>query len=53
MDLDKSCIYASDWPLSCNGPVTFAPDPYNMDVDNDDTPVWMCEHHRDMRADDI
>lgn len=38
---------------ACAGPVTFAADPYQADIYNDDTPVWMCERHRDERYSDI
>lgn len=33
--------------------VTFAPDPYDEDINGDDTPVHLCEHCREERAADI
>lgn len=36
------CIFADD---ACAGAVVYAPDPYEQDVNGDDTPVWMCEFH--------
>ena len=50
------CIEAppSDSVVSaCEGPVTFGPDPYEQDVNGDDTPVWLCQRHADDRAMEI
>lgn len=33
--------------------VTFAPDPYDEDINGDDTPVHLCENCREERAADI
>lgn len=44
-------------PQPCEGcgdvNATFGPDPYQEDVEGDDTPHWLCESCRDQRADDI
>lgn len=40
-------------PCVCCGTketVTFEPDPYLSDLRNDQTPVWMCEHCRELAA---
>jgi hypothetical protein len=38
----------------CGAPdAEFAPDPYQADVNDDHTPVWLCETCRSNRADDI
>ena len=34
-------------------PVTKGPDPYNNDINDDDTPVWECSSCRQDRAGDI
>ena len=34
-------------------PVTKDPDPYNSEINNDDTEVWECEECRDDSAMDI
>lgn len=33
--------------------LTFGPDPYNSDVNDDDTDVWECDRCRQDSADDI
>jgi len=43
---------ASSW-YDCEGEVTFEPDPFAEEINGDDTPVWMCEHHRHESAMDI
>jgi hypothetical protein len=30
----------------CKGPVTYGPDPYRSEINNDNTPVWECEECR-------
>lgn len=32
---------------------TFGPDPYQSDVNNDPTPVWLCDQCRESKAGDI
>ena len=29
-----------------DNPVTYGPDPYNKEVHNDNTPVWLCKSCR-------
>ena len=33
--------------------VTFGPDPYQSEINDDDTPVWMCDTCREESAMDI
>ena len=33
--------------------VTFGPDPYALEINDDDTPVWECANCRDESAGDI
>lgn len=52
-ELGSICVLAHmDYP-SCGGPVEFAPDPYQSEINDDDTPVWMCENHRYESSQDI
>jgi hypothetical protein len=55
-------VYEEPDELECSEPcchcgttknVSFGPDPYNSDVNNDDTPVWECENCRYESAQDI
>ena len=57
--LSVSAIEALTTPVACSrcgshdDDVTRAPCPYAHDVEGDDTPVLLCEHCRQIRADDI
>lgn len=31
----------------------YGPDPYNHDIHNDPTPVWLCSDCRQSKADDV
>lgn len=31
----------------CTAPLSYGPDPYNSEINGDDTLVWMCEEGRD------
>lgn len=37
----------------CEGEVTYEPCPYQSELYEDYTPVWLCEHHRYERAMDV
>lgn len=38
---------------NCDGDVTYAPDPYLYDLYNDATPVWLCDKHAGLRAEEL
>jgi hypothetical protein len=46
------CEYANPND-TCEGPVTFGPDPYNEEINGDSTPYWMCEHHYSLQCEEI
>jgi len=38
----------SDYPsgyIQCEGEYIFGPDPYNWEINDDETPVWLCARH--------
>jgi len=37
----------------CTDNLEWGPDPYAYDINNDDTPVWECDHCREQSAMDI
>lgn len=51
-DVAPACVFAST-VSPCEGELVYAPDPYDADVKDDFTPVWMCERHRFEVAQDI
>jgi hypothetical protein len=54
MDPDEFCDHLDKKPCKCGSWDTiYAPDPYNHDIHDDDTPVWMCERCREESALDI
>ncbi len=47
------CIQAWSKSIPCEGLVTWGPDPFSWEVRDDDTPVWMCERHREESYRDV
>ena len=37
----------------CAGELSYGPDPFAFEVNNDDTPIWLCSYHYGQLADDI
>jgi hypothetical protein len=37
----------------CEGQLLYGPDPYEQDVNGDETPVWLCQRHADDQAMEI
>jgi len=31
--------------IQCEGEYIFGPDPYNWEINDDETPVWLCARH--------
>lgn len=50
-EFEGRCIFADR--NDCEGVVVYAPDPYEQDVNGDETPVWLCQRHADDQAMEI
>lgn len=47
------CVRCKEYFNSSDPDIKFAPDPYQAEINNNDTPVWECEHCREDSAGDI
>jgi hypothetical protein len=52
-ELGETCVLSFIDDPACEGNVEFAPDPYQSEINDDHTPVWMCENHRYEISQDI
>lgn len=52
-DYDDGPAVCKGGSKGCDGPVTFDADPYDSEINGDDTPVWLCAEHRALYANEI
>lgn len=48
----ECCSHISS-ETDCDNPVTFGPDPYALEIEDDDTSVWECDNCRYERGMDV
>lgn len=49
--MKHQCVMCDKW--FDEETITFAPDPFSSEINDDDTPVWECDDCREERKDEI